>query len=155
MKEGKILHEQFTWTPLHLIPNTPPRKPDNRMPYLWLSRLRDELFLVNNTGEPLDFVGVTIGGFISADDDIAPLKNKDKYAYQYTDVPNDTAVKIEEYDGFYDLDYVLQVSLEIKSSKFGTLNITSPAEKGGIKRNCVLLWETGEAGKHTKITKTI
>ncbi len=152
MKAHKILQNEFTYTPLHLIPGMPPRKPDNRMPLLWLARKGGELYLVNNSGETLDWVGTGVGGFISADDEILPVSSAKDYIYEYRQVVPHAAVKVEEYDGYYDLDYVLSVTMEVKSARLGHLQICSPAEKGGVK-TCVLIWDTGEAGKHVGVKK--
>ena len=63
--------------------------------------------------------------------------------YEYKEIIVGDAVKVEEYDGFYDLDYVLQVVIRLKSRKLGSIEIISPAEKGGVGET-VLLWDTGE-----------
>lgn len=65
--------------------------------------------------------------------------------------PND-AVKVEEFDGFYDLDYVLQVSIQVRSKNLGNIEIFSPSKKGGIGET-VLLWDTMEYGNHVSIKK--
>ncbi len=86
MKSHKVLQNEFTYTPLHLIPGMPPRKPDNRLPLLWLARKGGELYLVNDSGETLDWVGTGVGGFISADDEILPVSSAKDYIYEYKQV---------------------------------------------------------------------
>lgn len=59
---------------------------------------------------------------------------------------------MDEYDGFYDRDYVLYVSLEVQSPSLGHLAITSPGEKGGVL-DTVLLWDTGEPERHVHVKR--
>ena len=66
--------------------------------------------------------------------------------YEYKNVRPNSAVKVGEYDGFYDLDYVLQVSLKIQSKSLGCVDVLSPAKKGGVEET-VLLWDSNEVGK--------
>ncbi|MBB5021344.1 hypothetical protein [Desulfurispira natronophila] len=55
-------------------------------------------------------------------------------------------MRIDEYDGYYDLDYVIQAWIEVKSATYGELEFATPSKKGGAP-DCVLLWDTGEEGK--------
>ena len=153
MKEHKTKENAFEWVPMHERKGRfgapmPPRKPETRSPVLWLARDDDELYLVNNSKEPLEFVMADSGGFQTLDDNAAAVKSET--AYEYKDVQPGHAVKIDEYDGFYDLDYVLQVYIKVQSPSLGTLQIASPPEKGGV-RETVLLWDSGEPGKYVSI----
>ena len=155
MKDHKVIKNEFTWIPLDKRVSrfgglVPPRKSESRHPILWLVRERDELYLVNSSEEILDLVIANSGGFQTVDEDVMTIASNDKY--EYTNVKPNSAVKVEEYDGFYDLDYVLQVSISIKSKKLGCIDILSPAKKGGVQET-VLLWNTGENGKYTTINK--
>ena len=78
-----------------------------------------------------------------------PLSSDELYVYKNVN-PHD-AVKVDEYDGFYDLDFVIQVYIQVKSRGLGCLDITSPADKGGVKET-VLLWDTNESGKYVKVS---
>lgn len=127
----------------------PPRKPETRTPALWVYRWNDELFLVNASGEALASVSSSVVGFISADE--VTLATEPNTLVTYLDVRPGDAVKVEEYDGFLDLDYVLGVNLTIESDGLGLVEIHSPMEKGGIAGEAVLLWRDGSAGKNVSI----
>ncbi len=152
------LQNAFSWSPmvyssvisdrLYHWPN-PPYKKETRIPIYWLARRGLELFLVNSSDETLDLVSVGTGGCATTDDSVVSIT--DEVGYIYHDVKPNEAVKIDEYDDFYDLDYLLQVSLRIESKKEGVLDILTWPEKGGIGET-VLMWNNGDNGKVT-ITK--
>jgi len=155
MKEHKTIKDGFAWLPLDKRKSRfggtmPPRKAETRNPVLWLARDGNELYLVNNAHETLEYVIADSGGFQTADDDVVTVASKEQYKYR--DVNHSDAVKVEEYDGFYDLDYVLQVYLKVKSPSLGCIEVLSPSKKGGVGEN-VLLWDSGEAGKNVSINK--
>ncbi|ABM04205.1 hypothetical protein Ping_2476 [Psychromonas ingrahamii 37] len=151
----KVIENSFKWVPLDKRkskfggPMTP-RKAELRNPLLWLAREGKELYLVNSSAEIIDFVGAGTGGFQTVDDDCISVSSKKKYKYEYKNVKLNDAVKVEEFDGFYDLDYVLQVSLRIQSKNLGNIEILTSPKKGGIGET-VLLWDTMENGNHVSI----
>jgi hypothetical protein len=140
----RIIPNYAPWVPLDKRISFPPRKPELRRPLLWLAREGDELFLVNETDEILDSVIVQMGGFQTVDDEAFTVSSGEVYTYKKIN-PHD-AVKIDEYDGFYDLDFMIQVQIQVKSRGLGCLEITSQTNKGGVKET-VLLWDTCESGK--------
>jgi hypothetical protein len=155
MKDHKSIENEFTWVPLDKRKSifggsVPPRKSEIRKPLLWLAQKNNELYLVNFSGGLLDSVVADSGGFQTVDDDVMVVSNNEQY--EYLNVKPNTAIKIEEYDGFYDLDYILQVCIRVKSIKLGSLDIQGPPEKGGAGET-VLLWDTGESGKFVSINK--
>ncbi|PKH03103.1 hypothetical protein CXF72_07915 [Psychromonas sp. MB-3u-54] len=155
-KHHKIIENSFKWIPLDKRkskfggPMTP-RKAELRNPLLWFAPEGKELYLVNSSAETLDFVGAGTGGFQTVDDDCITVSTKNKYKYEYTNVRPNDAVKVEEFDGYYDLDYVLQVSMRIQSKNLGCMEILTPPKKGGIGE-LVVLWDTMENGKNVSIT---
>lgn len=155
MKEHKIIRNGFTWIPSDKRISqfggvVPPRKPEIRNPALWLARDGNALYLVNNSKETLEYVIARSGGFQTVDADVLTVASKEQY--KYTNVNHGDAVKVEEYDGHYDLDYVLQVYLKVRTSGLGCIEIVSPAKKGGL-RETVLLWDSHEADKDVSIKK--
>lgn len=149
MKKHVVLENEFTWIPMdkrisRFGDSLPPRKPETRTPLLWLARSDCDLFLVNATEEVLDFVIADTGGFQTVEEDCMSVASKEQY--EYKNIKPNSAVKVDEYDGFYDLDYVLQVSLRIQSKSIGCIDVRSPAEKGGVGET-ILLWDSNEAGK--------
>ena len=149
MKDHKTIPNRETWIPIDKRgENFPPRKPETRSPLLWIERIGNELFLVNATGEILESVYAGTGGFQTCDDDVVHVASKSSYLYK--NVKPNHAVKINEFDGLYDLDYVLQEVLEIKSKTLGHIKILTPSKKGGIGET-ILLWDTGECGKNVVI----
>ncbi|WP_029407280.1 hypothetical protein [Thiomicrorhabdus sp. Milos-T2] len=149
MKTKRIIPNYAPWIPLDKRISFPPRKPELRRPLLWLAREGDELFLVNETDEILDSVIVQKGGFQTVDDEAFTLSSDEFYDYKNVN-PHD-AVKVDEYDGLYDLDFMIQVHIKVKSRGLGCLEITSPAEKGGVKET-VLIWDTNESGKYVNVS---
>lgn len=147
-----MLKNEFTWVPMDQRSGrfgaSPPRKPELRRPLLWLALDAGDLYLVNASGETLDSVISDMGGFTTSDDDVVTVASDKNY--EYKNVENGSAVKVDEYDDYYDLDYLIQVVLRVQSPKFGILEIVSPLEKGGV-RETVLLWDSGEKGKHVGI----
>ncbi len=152
--EHKIIENEFKWVPLDKRQSrfggpSLYRKPEKRYPLLWLARKGGELYLVNSSKDSLDFVISSSGGFATEDDDVLTFKG---HKYEYKNVKPNDAVKVEEFDGFYDLDLVLQVDLKIQSKSIGCITIQSPPEKGGVGE-IVLLWDTFENGKNVIINR--
>ena len=147
MKEKKIISNGFTWLPLEkrggkFSSPTPPRRAETRKPLLWLAPYGDELYFVNSSDETMDFVQAGGGGYVTGDDDdVISVSNEN--AYEYENVLAGDAVKVEEYDGFYDLDYILQVVIALKSKKLGHCKVFTPPKKGGVGET-IILWDTGE-----------
>jgi len=152
MNGKRLLNHDFKWVPPNerksKLPgkDKPQRigKPEKRKPLLWVSRaepieMKSDVYLMNDSGEILDEVVSSTGGFASADDEIIPASSKSKFIYN--NVQPGEAVKIEEYDLVFDSDFVLGISLQIKSKNFGELELNTPSVKGGI-RETVLLWDT-------------
>ena len=152
------IQDAFSWSPKvytsvtsdrqYHWPN-PPYKKETRIPLYWLARKGLELFFVNSSEETLDLVSVHTGGCVTSDDSAVSIT--DDVGYTYHDVKPNEAVKVDEYDDFYDLDFLLQVSLRIESKKEGVLNILTWPQKGGIGET-IIMWSNGESGKVT-ITK--
>lgn len=143
MKDPKRLQSGFTWES--------PR--ESRSPLFWLESRggqdSDELFFVNDSDEPLASVMVAPAGFMTADDDTLTLQAAD---YTYHDVAPGEAVKVAEFDGYYDLDFVFQLSIEVTSPRFGKVLMRTPPKKGYIPRQ-VLLWDDGEPGKNVMVER--
>jgi len=154
MKEHKRIKGEYAWIPMDKrvgifgLP-MPYRKPELRKPKFWLDRDGGELYFINDSEEVLDFISTSTGGFATFDDDVVTVGNT---GYTYKDVMPQEAVKIEEFDGYYDLDFVLQVIIYLKSKNEGDLQISPPAKKGGIGET-ILIWDTGEVAKAVGITK--
>ena len=86
----------------------PPRKPELRKPLLWLDSkgldLGHELFLINSSDEILDSVSASSGGFHTFWDDVITVASE---FCEYKNIEPVGAVKIDEFDGYSDLDYVI------------------------------------------------
>lgn len=158
-REHKTIERGPIWTPLHLRKSrfgggpVPPRRPDLRMPLLWLSpypgdKWHEDLYLVNASGEMLDEVRASTGGWETCGDDVVTISGLDRYVYR--DIPAGAAVKIDEYHVVYDSDYVLAVGFTLRSKTLGHLNISAQPMKGGFEE-VVLLWDSGETGKDANI----
>lgn len=155
MKELNRVKDLFLWIPIdkridQLGLPLPPRKPETRLPKFWLARDGNSLYFINNTEEILDSVSVSTGGFQTCDDVVLTVSSEEDYFYENV-MPNE-AVKIEEYHPIFDSDFIFEVVVIVKSKNEGNLIIKSPPEKGGVKE-AVLLWNTGEVGRFTSITR--
>lgn len=169
MQELKVIENVPAWIPLCVrrvgwrgpMP-IPPRPPEHRRPLLWLMPKREtsgnyaqELFLVNSTGEVLDEVVAATGGFQTVDDDdVLTVGSPAEGRYRYKDVLPGSAVKVEEHDGFYDYDYVLQVSVVITCKTLGRVEFFAPATKGDFGE-AILLWDNGDLGKHVHMKELL
>jgi hypothetical protein len=121
-----------------------------RMPIFWLTRSGNELFFVNDSDETLDLVTTESGGFQTCDDAVMGISSDE--GYRYSDVKAHEAVKVEEYDDFYDADFILQVSIFVHSKKKGNFLMRTLPQKGGVVE-LVLLWDTDETGKNVYLEK--
>ena len=153
MKEKRMMHS-FPWAPPHLkkgrfgffLANG---VDDRKVLFRVTSRDLDmgrELYFVNDSGETLPRVSAEDGGFTSWDEGVISSWTETGKGYHYRDVRPGEAVKVAEFDDYYDLDYVLAVSVTLTSPSLGTLTLSTPLEKGGV-RECVLLYDSGEVGK--------
>ena len=102
---------------------------------LWIVPDRNELYLVNLSTETLDSVVAKAGGFTGGED-VAAIGVR---RTEYKNVKPNTAVKVEEYDFFYDSDFILQVNLRIKSKSLGCIIVKTHPEKG-TANEAVVLW---------------
>lgn len=149
---NQLLQSPFKWIPLHLRNGGfPPRKPDMRIPIFWLTQSGNELFFVNDSDETLDLVTTQSGGFQTCDDAVIGISSDE--GYRYSDVKPHEAVKVEEYDDFYDTDFILQVSIFVQSKTKGNFLMKTLPQKGGVGE-LALLWDTGETGKNVYLKKT-
>lgn len=159
MKEKRMMNS-FQWTALHLqkgrfgFPRA--NGVDDRKVLFWVtSRDLDmgrELYFVNDSGETLPRVSAEDGGFTSWDEGVISAWTEAGKGYNYRDVRPGEAVKVAEFDDYYDLDYVLAVSVTPTSPSLGTLTLSTPLEKGGV-RECVLLYASGEVGKGCALSR--
>lgn len=77
--------------------------------------------------------------FVNGSDEILDVVSSDNNpSFLYKKVLPNESVKVEEYDGFYDLDYLLGFSLYIESKRYGKIKIKPPAKKGGLKKQPLL-----------------
>lgn len=150
MSQTRRIKNKFSWamerqSKPRFPGDSPPHKLEERFPLLWLSRIGRELFLVNSTGETISSVVVDKG-------QPAPQSNWPNDfgadSYQYKDIAPNEAIKVDEYDDYYDLDFLIQVRVKVTSPTFGITVLRAPLTKGGISSDTVLVWDTLEAGKH-------
>ena len=145
MFQQQEVQYQFRWIPLHVRnAGFPPRKPEKRIPIFWLTRKDNELFFVNDSDELLDSVKIESNEFLTYDNFIIGLSNNKAFYYQ--DVGSHEAIKMIEYDDFFDLDIFFQFTFFIQSKTYNA-DITMLPKKGIINER-VMLWNTDELGKH-------
>ncbi|MBO1270835.1 hypothetical protein J3L11_04120 [Shewanella sp. 4t3-1-2LB] len=93
-----------------------------RKPLLWLERGAEDdayeygVYLVNNTGETLDYVDFGTITAVKVDDDAYVSGNSGR---RYENVPQGTGVKVEQIHIVYDSDYLITIDLRVKSALLG------------------------------------
>lgn len=124
----------------------PPRKQETRRPVLWLARRSGELFLVNASSEVLYSVSASSTGWLRlGHEEGVLLLEQPRPCVTYQNVLPDAAVKVDEYDGVYDLDFDLGLSLIIHSQGIGSAEFETAPHSGGLPET-VLLWNNGDLG---------
>lgn len=117
----------------------------NKLPALYLDSLRDsadahhiEIYLVNNTGQTLDFVASPRPLLFIPTLTIAPIEND---ILHYENIAPGEAVKVAEFDEIYDSDFVHQLHLLWQLPQ-GPARSATIIDKG-IKKFCyrVLEWQ--------------
>ena len=153
MFEQKRVMNQFFYVPINdrsskydPIAPLPPRKGGDRKALLWMAAGENEsnfitnIFFVNSTDETLEEVIYSSSGMQTIDDDVASSASKE---YSYKDVLPGEAVKIDEYDAFYDSDWLVVHYATVVSDKLGRIEYSTPPSKGCIGE-AVLMWDDGE-----------
>jgi hypothetical protein len=143
MKQKMYSAGHFVWIPKHLrlvgknglsIPKNT-YKVDNRNPLLWVKSEGNDLFLINSSGFVLQSVKAQTNGFAEN------LTIKADGFYYYENIQNGEAVKIDEYDPFYDNDFTLQTQIEITADRLGgTICPKLPPSKKMIEEH-VIMWD--------------
>lgn len=106
-------------------PTFPPR-PIKREVMFSLMNGVDGLYFVNESDETLRCVSSESFGIVEN----TPLEKNPKFYYE--DVKPNEAIKVEEYDDFYDLDLLLGFDIYLESEKLGVMKIVPPMKKGGV-----------------------
>lgn len=132
----------------------PDEKLDTRMPLLRLDILKHQkgmghdLYLINSSNEILESVIADNEGFTT---DEMKLQYTTEGKYSYDNVKHNEAVKIDELDNFYDLDFQISNYIFVKSKALSTIIIELPSKKGGIKQEKILLWDNDDVGESVSI----
>ena len=150
MKKNKLIETGFEWATKSRFPREPENKPENP-PWLWLCRIGSDLYLVNSSGDVLDEVSANSGGMQTIDNSAITLESNANYSYQ--NVKPNQAVKVDEYDDYYDLDALIQVYITVRSPTLGNIKIRTPLSKGGIDRNTALLWSKTDISEHVGVVE--
>ena len=104
------------------------------MPLFWIKSEGYHLYLINNSGFVITAKAETYG-FV---EDIAVNSNQ---FHLYENIEHGEAVKINEYDPYYDIDFNLQTRIEITADKLGgTIILETPLSKR-ITEEHVLFWD--------------
>jgi hypothetical protein len=104
-----------------------------------------DIFFVNKSDEVLTIVESGGGGFQTIDDDAVMSVGGPKFRYENV-LPGE-AVKIETYDIVYDSDFLLQLTVTIKSPRLGTIVWRE------ISKGCptgIILWEDGSLDRSAR-----
>ena len=131
----------------------PPGSHEHRIPLFRLVNvdgqdLGSDLYFVNDSDQTLISITTATGGFTTADDDVFTLQqDRDPV---YCKVQPGEGVKVNEFDGYYDLDYLFQSRIYIHCPKLGKMQVVSSVNKGSIPDQ-ELLWNTLEPGKHGQV----
>jgi len=127
------------------FPEFPPR-PIKREVVFSLMKFQGALYFVNESGETLKTVSSDSFGFILD----ATIENNPKFFY--TDIKPKESVRVEEYDDYYDLDYVLGFDIHIESHHLGRIALKPPCAQGGVIAQ-PLLYKDGTTPRFVRIEK--
>ena len=156
----KTLKNKFQWTPKHIGHKKgsrpiPPLKIDSRLPKLWITSLppvekevitsKDfvmDIYLVNSSGIVLDSVIATTGGparGYADDPEFLEAFHRSGEVIEYTNVANEEAVRIFEYEQIYDSDWMLSIVFEVKmNDKLVKLNSSCNKVTKGFQEEALL-----------------
>ena len=153
MFEQKRILNEFTWVPQNerssrFAPSTPlpPRKGGDRKAMFWLSsgeRIGNyitSIYFINSSNETLKEVIYSSSGMQTVDEDVVSSSSNE---YRYKDVLSGEAVKIDEYDAFFDSDSLVGYYVTVVSGQMGANEYSTLPSKQCINE-VVLLWEDGE-----------
>lgn len=117
------------------------KPPSTREPRLWLVSTGDKAWLVNMTGEPITKLVSSRGGWGGGD---TPCTYDAEEDWVYTDVPHGYCALVDEWDGFYSLDFFLLLELLVETPSLGAMTFHARGrEKGTIDRQ-IFLWDASE-----------
>ncbi len=119
MKQARTMNLKWSY------PDFPPR-PIKREIIFSLMKYKDALYFVNGSDETLDVVSSESFGFVEN----LSLEKNPKFLYK--NIKPNESVKVEEYDDYFDLDFVLGFYLFIESKNLGKVKITPSPAKGGV-----------------------
>ena len=139
MKQDRVTSLKFEY------PKFPPR-PIIREVIFSLMTYKGGLYFVNGSNEVLKTVSSDSFGFV---EDFALEKNP---SFSYENIQAGESVKVEEYDGFYDLDCVLGFNIYIESNEYGKMKIIPPAHKGGVIQQA-LVYGDGTTPRYVRLDK--
>lgn len=150
MFEQKRMMNEFTWIPINdrsskydPITPLPPRKGGDRKALYWLSsgesvdNFITSIYFINSSSETLKEVIYSSSGMQTCDDDVLIAEGKGN---RYLDVLPGEAVKIDEYDAFFDSDFLVGYYLTVVSDKLGKNDYSTLPSKRCLNEE-VLLWD--------------
>ncbi|MBE9527376.1 MAG: hypothetical protein IME94_10460 [Proteobacteria bacterium] len=153
MFEQKRVMNEFEYVPFNdrsskydPITPLPPRKGGDRKATFWLaageneSNLITNIYFINSSDEILNQVIYSTSGMQTIDDEVSSSASKE---LSYRDVLPGEAVKIDEYDAFYDSDILVAYYVTVVSDKVGRVDYSTLTSKQCI-HEAVLQWEDGE-----------
>ena len=154
MFEQKRVMNDFEYVPFNKrhkgkydpIPPLPPRKGGDRKATFWLAAGENEtnlitnIYFINSSDEVLNQVIYSTSGMMTIDDEVSSSASKE---LSYRDVLPGEAVKIDEYDAFYDSDFLVAYYTTVVSEKVGRVDYATLPSKKCI-HEVVLQWEDGE-----------
>ena len=124
----------------------PPRKGGDRKATFWMAAGENEtdfitnIYFVNSSDEILNVVIYSSSGMQTIDDEVSSSASKE---LSYKDVHPGEAVKIDEYDAFYDSDLLVSYYATVVSDKVGRVDYSTLPTKRCISE-VVLQWDDGE-----------
>ena len=154
MFEQKRVMDHFVYSPLNNrhkgkydpFPPLPPRKSGDRKAVFWLvageneTNLNTNIYFVNSSDEILKEVIYSSSGMQTIDDEVSSSASKE---LSYKDVLPGEAVKIDEYDAFYDSDFLVAYYATVVSETLGRIDFSTLPSKQCINE-VVLQWEDGD-----------
>jgi hypothetical protein len=96
----------------------------------------NDIYFVNNSGQTIDKVCYSMGGFCTDDDGVVPMYSESERCYD--NIKHGEAVRFDV-STFFDQDFMISYAFQIESRHLNISEVCSETQKGGAS-SAVFLW---------------
>ncbi|MCC5922038.1 MAG: hypothetical protein LAT68_06870 [Cyclobacteriaceae bacterium] len=145
----RLKEHQLRWKrPQFYAPNQEMKGRAERTPLYRIVKDGNAVFFINDSAECLTRIISNSSGMINFDEGSAALDSAGFCAYEQVEVGE--AVQIDEYDPYYDDEFIIQYKINVESPERRTRRFQCILPKGG-KAEIVLMWDSGEEGRNVSL----